>query len=65
MLNLLIYNSLQGTYNNQYMVIDLKQIELGSVVKNNALWVAEQIPGLVVADDLTDILRAGKKQILA
>ncbi|KAK3787397.1 hypothetical protein RRG08_032354 [Elysia crispata] len=51
------YNS--GTYNNQYMVIDLKQIELGSVVKNNALWVAEQIPGLVVADDLTDILRAG------
>ncbi|GFR79104.1 phospholipase B-like [Elysia marginata] len=48
-----------GTYNNQYMVIDLKQIELGSVVKDNALWVAEQIPGLVVNDDLTHLLRAG------
>ncbi|RUS74914.1 hypothetical protein EGW08_017330 [Elysia chlorotica] len=51
------YNS--GTYNNQYMVIDLNQIELGSVVKDNALWVTEQIPGLVMADDLTNILREG------
>ena len=49
-----------GTYNNQYMVIDLKQIELNSVVKDNALWVVEQIPGLSVADDLTPILRKGK-----
>ncbi|GFO31413.1 phospholipase b-like [Plakobranchus ocellatus] len=48
-----------GTYNNQYMVIDLKQIKLGTVIADNALWVAEQIPGLVVADDLTPILRAG------
>ena len=41
------------------MVIDLKLIELNTVVRDNALWVTEQIPGLVVADDLTEILRAG------
>lgn len=48
-----------GTYNNQYMVIDLKKIQLGKSVKNDALWVVEQIPGLVVAGDQTPILRAG------
>ncbi|BFZ21350.1 hypothetical protein BsWGS_24390 [Bradybaena similaris] len=51
------YNS--GTYNNQYMVIDLKLIQLQKPLPDNTLWVAEQIPGLVVADDLTPILRAG------
>lgn len=51
------YNS--GTYNNQYMVIDLKLIQAQSPLPDNSLWVAEQIPGLVVAEDLTPILRAG------
>ncbi|CAL1534213.1 unnamed protein product [Lymnaea stagnalis] len=51
------YNS--GTYNNQYMVIDLKLIKLGQPLPDNTIWVAEQIPGLVVAEDLTPILRAG------
>uniref|UniRef100_A0A0B6ZKH3 Phospholipase B-like n=1 Tax=Arion vulgaris TaxID=1028688 RepID=A0A0B6ZKH3_9EUPU len=51
------YNS--GTYNNQYMVIDLKLVQLLSPLPDNTLWVAEQIPGLVVAEDLTPILRAG------
>ena len=49
-----------GTYNNQYMVIDLKKVTLGRELANGTLWVVEQIPGLVVADDQTTILRAGQ-----
>lgn len=48
-----------GTYNNQYMVIDLKKIHLGQNVEDNALWVVEQIPGLVEGADQSAILRAG------
>jgi hypothetical protein len=52
-----LYNS--GTYNNQYMVIDLKRVELNKSVSDGTLWVVEQIPGLVVGADQTSILRAG------
>ncbi|KAI8725888.1 phospholipase B 1, partial [Biomphalaria glabrata] len=41
------------------MVIDLKLIKLGQVLPDNTLWVSEQIPGLVVAEDLTALLRSG------
>ena len=34
-----------GTYNNQYMVLDLKRIRLKEEVENDALWVVEQVPG--------------------
>ena len=34
-----------GTYNNQYMVLDLKKVELQKSLKDNALWIIEQIPG--------------------
>ncbi|XP_005096538.2 phospholipase B-like 1 [Aplysia californica] len=51
------YNS--GSYNNQYMVLDLKLITPKKPLPDNTLWVAEQIPGLVVAEDTTPILRAG------
>ena len=51
---------LSGTYNNQYMVIDLKQINLNKEIKNGALWVIEQIPGLVEGADQTDVLRTGE-----
>ena len=34
-----------GTYNNQYMVLDLKKITLKSDIADDALWVVEQIPG--------------------
>lgn len=51
------YNS--GTYNNQYMVIDLKKIHLKSAIEDGALWVVEQIPSLVEAGDMTPILRTG------
>lgn len=42
--NSLLPNS-AGTYNNQYMVLDLKKIELEKEVHDDALWVVEQIPG--------------------
>jgi len=51
------YNS--GTYNNQYMVIDLKKFHVGIGLDNGALWVSEQIPGLVLYADETEILRYG------
>ncbi|XP_067030822.1 phospholipase B-like 1 isoform X2 [Acropora muricata] len=51
------YNS--GTYNNQYMLLDLKKVELKNTLHNGALWIVEQIPGLVVSSDQTEILRAG------
>ncbi|XP_015778026.1 PREDICTED: phospholipase-B 81-like isoform X2 [Acropora digitifera] len=51
------YNS--GTYNNQYMLLDLKKVELKKTLQNGALWIVEQIPGLVVGSDQTEILRAG------
>lgn len=33
-----------GTYNNQYMVLDLKKIHLKTSIEDDALWIVEQIP---------------------
>ncbi|KAL4658050.1 phospholipase B-like 1 [Arapaima gigas] len=51
------YNS--GTYNNQYMVVDLKKISLGKSVDDGALTIVEQIPGFVQYSDQTQALRRG------
>ncbi len=52
------YNS--GTYNNQYMILDLKKVDTkGKVIQDSAFWVLEQIPTLTVSKDMTDILRYG------
>jgi len=51
------YNS--GTYNNQYMILDLSRVHLGERIDDGALWVVEQIPGLVEYADTTSILRTG------
>ncbi|XP_065910196.1 phospholipase B-like 1 [Dysidea avara] len=51
------YNS--GTYNNQYMVVDLKLIQLNQSLPDNSLWVVEQLPGLMVSADQTQVLREG------
>lgn len=51
------YNS--GTYNNQYMVVDLSKFERGKGVHEGLLVVVEQIPGLVVSGDQTEILMYG------
>ena len=36
---------ISGTYNNQYMLLDLKKVELKKTLQNGALWIVEQIPG--------------------
>ena len=56
----IIFLLVSGTYNNQYMIIDLKKVVLGEKIMDGALWVVEQIPTLVKSGDQTQILRAGK-----
>jgi len=51
------YNS--GTYNNQYMVLDLNKVKLNESIEDGALSVVEQIPGFVTWADQTDKLRLG------
>ncbi|KXJ12225.1 phospholipase B-like 1 [Exaiptasia diaphana] len=51
------YNS--GTYNNQYMILDLKRVELNKTLHDGALWVVEQIPTYVASGDQTALLRLG------
>ncbi len=51
------YNS--GTYNNQFMALDLKLFIPGEPIQNNTLWIAEQIPGLVQSEDVSGILQYG------
>ncbi|PAA87049.1 hypothetical protein BOX15_Mlig008036g3 [Macrostomum lignano] len=48
-----------GTYNNQYMVIDLRKIRPNASIDDGALTVVEQIPTLVVSSDQTGLLRTG------
>ncbi|XP_042591300.1 phospholipase B-like 1 isoform X3 [Cyprinus carpio] len=48
-----------GTYNNQYMVLDLKRVSLGKQIEDWSLTVVEQIPGLVVYSDQSQALRHG------
>ena len=50
---------LTGTYNSQYMIVDLKKVTLGLELADDTLWVIEQMPGLVVGGDQTTVLRAG------
>ncbi|XP_069578281.1 phospholipase B-like 1 [Brachyistius frenatus] len=51
------YNS--GTYNSQYMVVDLNRVSLGHSIRTGALTVVEQIPGKVMHSDQTQALRRG------
>ncbi|XP_075313221.1 phospholipase B-like 1 [Odontesthes bonariensis] len=48
-----------GTYNSQYMVVDLSKVSLRHSIRNGALTVVEQIPGKVVHSDQTQALRSG------
>lgn len=48
------YNS--GTYNNQYMVVDLNKFLPRQKLEAGFLWVVEQIPDLVVSLDATQML---------
>uniref|UniRef100_A0A8C3AZ81 Phospholipase B-like n=1 Tax=Cyclopterus lumpus TaxID=8103 RepID=A0A8C3AZ81_CYCLU len=51
------YNS--GTYNSQYMLVDLSRVSLGHSIREGALTVVEQIPGKVMHSDQTQALRRG------
>ncbi|KAG7491526.1 hypothetical protein MATL_G00004490 [Megalops atlanticus] len=51
------YNS--GTYNSQYAVVDVSRVSLGNGIKDGALTVVEQIPGMVMHSDQTQALRQG------
>jgi hypothetical protein len=49
-----------GTYNNQFMIIDYKKYRTGTKLnelQNDLLWVLEQMPGLIRAADVTQVLR--------
>jgi len=47
------------------MIIDLKKVTVGNDLADGTLWVVEQIPGLVVGEDQTTILRAGLFELFA
>lgn len=51
------YNS--GTYNNQWMVLNYNLFEIGQPLKDNTLWIAEQIPGNISSLDVTTVLERG------
>nr|XP_027205368.1 putative phospholipase B-like 2 [Dermatophagoides pteronyssinus] len=49
------YNS--GTYNNQFMIIDYKKFQPDQQkIQPNFLWILEQMPGIIIANDMTEIL---------
>lgn len=48
-----------GTYNNQYMVVDLKRFQPRKQLQSGLLWVVEQLPGMVEAADMTNTLSRG------
>jgi hypothetical protein len=46
-----------GTYNNQFMIVDLKKVNLEKkVLEKDAFWIIEQIPGFYKSQDMTDYL---------
>ncbi|XP_051011463.1 phospholipase B-like 1 [Acomys russatus] len=51
------YNS--GTYNNQYMVLDLKKVNIGKSLDEGTLFVVEQVPTYVEYSEQTNVLRKG------
>ena len=50
-----------GTYNNQYMVLDTKNIIFGQYpqIQSNSLMILEQMPGMIEINDVTDHLKFG------
>eukprot|EP01100_Stratorugosa_tubuloviscum_P012713 TRINITY_DN612_c0_g1_i1.p1 TRINITY_DN612_c0_g1~~TRINITY_DN612_c0_g1_i1.p1 ORF type:complete len:552 (-),score=253.66 TRINITY_DN612_c0_g1_i1:204-1859(-) len=50
------YNS--GSYNNQWMILNMKLWQKGQPIPDNFLWIIEQIPGYTRSADVSSILRA-------
>jgi len=51
-----LYNS--GTYNNQWIVVDMKKFTSGKPLSPGTLWIIEQIPGYMVGADQTAHLQS-------
>ena len=51
------YNS--GTYNNQYMIVNMGLFKPGTALPSDLLWVIEQIPTYVAGGDVTQQLERG------
>ena len=52
------YNS--GTYNNQFMVLNLNLIDTNTkIISDGALYISEQLPGYCPLEDVTNFLRKG------
>lgn len=51
------YNS--GTYNNQYMILDMKKFLPYNALPDETLFIVEQIPGLIQGSDCTEQLERG------
>ena len=51
------YNS--GTYCNQWMIVDHKQFVPNQPIREGTLWVLEQMPGFIVAKDMSSTLSSG------
>lgn len=52
------YNS--GTYNNQFMALDMKKVDLpNNSIDNEAMFIVEQVPGEVAITDVTEHLAKG------
>ncbi|KAG2499896.1 hypothetical protein HYH03_002184 [Edaphochlamys debaryana] len=48
-----------GTYNNQYMIVDVNRFVPHQELQPGLLWVLEQLPGMIKAADMTDELVRG------
>ena len=53
------YNQ-SGTYNNMYMVLDMKKVDLEKkIIENDAMKIIETLPKYYVINDITDYLKRG------
>ena len=49
-----------GTYNNMFMALDMKKIDLeNGIIGNEAMFIIEQIPGTTDINDVTEYLKYG------
>lgn len=46
-----------GTYNNEWMVVDMKLFDTVGELKDGLLWVLEQMPDHIESEDMTHMLR--------
>ncbi|XP_077535671.1 putative phospholipase B-like 2 isoform X2 [Haemaphysalis longicornis] len=44
------------TYNNQWLIVDHKLFTPGQPIRNGTLWILEQMPGMIRAEDVSQML---------